>query len=304
MLGDIVPIHLTKPDAGRIDASVPDIVDAGFDATIQDAGVDASDADSSATDASTGDNGIQYHGGPVMQSPIRLALIWYGTWNDSQKNIIRTFVSDLNGSPWFGMNLGYYGSDGGAVTNLVAVQSELNDPNYSLGHDLTEGSIQQLSLNALSQDGGTFDQDAIYMVLGSSDVTQTIQGYGFCSSFCGWHNYQPNGPVAMKYAFIGNPSSCLYNCAWQDTVSPNGNVGVDAMLSVIAHELSETATDPEISAWYDDTTGMENADKCAWTFGKIITLENGAQINMTVNNHNYLVQQNWINANGGRCGME
>ena len=38
------------------------------------------------------------------------------------------------------------------------------------------------------------------------------------------------------------------------------------MVSVIAHELEEAATDPDLNAWYDNR-GYENADKCAWTFG-------------------------------------
>jgi len=38
------------------------------------------------------------------------------------------------------------------------------------------------------------------------------------------------------------------------------------MVSVMAHELEETISDPNLNAWYD-STGAENADKCAWTFG-------------------------------------
>ena len=38
------------------------------------------------------------------------------------------------------------------------------------------------------------------------------------------------------------------------------------MASVIAHELVEAVSDPQLNAWYD-RRGYENADKCAWTFG-------------------------------------
>lgn len=315
-LGDFGPVYYIIRDAGTNspnllpDSSVP--IDSGSDATVQDSGPDVYDAgldasvdagDSQAPDAAVTDNGIEYHGGPVMQDPLRLTLIWYGTWNQNQKDLIKTFILDLNQSPWFNINQGYYGSDGGAVTNQFAVQAEINDPDYSLGHDLTEGSIQQLSLNALAQDGGTFDQNAVYMVMGAADVSQSLQGSNFCTSFCGWHDFQANGPISMKYLFVGNPENCLDSCAWQQTVSPNGDVGVDAMLSVIAHELSETVTDPEISAWYNATRGMECADMCQWHFGSITTLPNGAQTNVTINNRNYLIQQNWVNANGGYCGL-
>ena len=38
------------------------------------------------------------------------------------------------------------------------------------------------------------------------------------------------------------------------------------MVSIIAHELAETVTDPDNGGWYD-STGAENADKCEWDFG-------------------------------------
>ena len=38
--------------------------------------------------------------------------------------------------------------------------------------------------------------------------------------------------------------------------------------SIIAHEVTEAATDPELSAWFDGE-GKENADKCAWTYGSV-----------------------------------
>src|SRR5262249_6185761 len=67
--------------------------------------------------------------------------------------------------------------------------------------------------------------------------------------------------------------------------------------SVIAHEVEETVTDPELNAW----TG-ENADMCAWTFGTEYT-SNGARANVRLGNRDFLIQRNWVNADGGRCDM-
>ena len=36
----------------------------------------------------------------------------------------------------------------------------------------------------------------------------------------------------------------------------------DAMASVLAHELEESTSDPDLNAWYDSKRN-ENADKCA-----------------------------------------
>jgi len=75
------------------------------------------------------------------------------------------------------------------------------------------------------------------------------------------------------------------------------------MASIIAHELEEAVTDPDLNAWYD-RRGAENADKCAWTFGTTTTLSSGAKKNVTLGSRNYLIQQNWVNnGSGGFCAM-
>jgi hypothetical protein len=48
---------------------------------------------------------------------------------------------------------------------------------------------------------------------------------------------------------------------------------------------------------------MENADKCAWTFGSVSSAPNGSSYNMTLGSMNYLIQRNWVNASGGFCAL-
>ena len=74
------------------------------------------------------------------------------------------------------------------------------------------------------------------------------------------------------------------------------------MASIIAHELEEAVTDPDLNAWYD-RRGYENADKCAWTFGTTSTASNGSIYNVTLGPRQYLIQRNWVNASGGYCSM-
>jgi hypothetical protein len=74
------------------------------------------------------------------------------------------------------------------------------------------------------------------------------------------------------------------------------------MVSIVAHELEEAVSDPDLNAWFD-TRGQENADKCAWTFGTTYTTSNGSQANMNLGGHDYLVQQNWVNAGSGYCAL-
>jgi hypothetical protein len=75
------------------------------------------------------------------------------------------------------------------------------------------------------------------------------------------------------------------------------------MASVIAHELEETVTDPDLNGWYVGYL-TENGDKCAWTFGSTYTVANGSIANMKLGCRDYLIQQNWVNAGGGFCALK
>ena len=106
----------------------------------------------------------------------------------------------------------------------------------------------------------------------------------------------------LRYAFVGNATRCLNSCAIQ-SVGPNGNAGVDAMVSVIAHELAEMATDPDLNAWYD-SRGYENADKCAWTFGHFqYQVANGAWANVHLGSRDYEIQRNLSHNRPGPDGV-
>ncbi len=59
----------------------------------------------------------------------------------------------------------------------------------------------------------------------------------------------------------------------------------------------------ELNAWYD-IDGEENADKCAWMFGNTYTVGSTAALaNVRLGTRDFLLQQNWVNANGGYCSL-
>src|SRR5262249_19494737 len=98
-----------------------------------------------------------------------------------------------------------------------------------------------------------------------------------------------------------NPDRCPSACAAQ-TTSPNSNAGADGMASMIAHELSEMVTDPDLNAWYDQR-GNENGDKCAWNFGTTQRAPNGSRFNVTFGRMRYLGQQIGAKGSGGYCAI-
>jgi hypothetical protein len=149
---------------------------------------------------------------------------------------------------------------------------------------LTQASVLSIVKRAINKGALPKNANGIYFVLSSSDCTET----GFCTQACGWHTYSGN----IKYSWVGNPQNLCPNSCSDQSVSPNGNLGADAMISVIAHEAAEAVTDPDLNAWYD-SNGEEIADKCAWIFGTTHKLSNGASYNMIVNGYKYLIQELW-----------
>lgn len=244
---------------------------------------------------------IRHNGGPVMGGTPNVYVIWYGNWSNSTgsdtpggKTIVTDFLNSIGGSPYFNINTTYSTSTSGAgqITGLVNFSGQTSVA-YPYGTSISDAQVQQVVADAINGNILPKDANGLYFVLTSSDVTASS---GFCTQYCGWHTHGTIGGTDIKYSFVGNAQRCLSSCAAQ-TVGPNGNAGVDGMISVIAHELEEAVTDPDLNAWYD-SRGYENADKCAWTFGTSYLAPNGAYANMQLGSRHYLIQRNLVRRNG------
>lgn len=251
---------------------------------------------------------IGYHGGPVVLGTARVYLIFYGNWylgNDAE--LVEDWVDNVGGTAYWEINTTYYDGSARHVANSVALGGVFYDE-YSQGTALDASRVYSI-VQAYDQ----LDPGGIYVVLSSADVTQA----GFCTDFCGWHSWR--APLwfigGLVYAWIGNPATqCPGSCAAQ-APSPNGNVGADAVISLLAHEISEILTDPYGTAWYD-ASNNEGADKCAWNFGSTWFTANGSTANLRLPSslypsptnpnptRDYLVQRLWVNGPyGGYCGI-
>jgi phosphate-induced protein 1 len=207
-------------------------------------------------------NGIDYHGGPIILGTTNIYYIWYGNWSGNNApavSILTNLAQHIGGSPYFNINTTYSNAAGTAVSNSVAFAGSATD-NYSRGTSLSDNDIATIVTSAISTGGLPKDQNGVYFVLTSPDVRETS---GFCTIYCGWHTDGAILAADIKYAFIGDADQCPSACAAQSP-GPNSTTGPDAMASIVAHELEEAVTDPDLNAWYD-SAGNENADKCAWT---------------------------------------
>ena len=249
----------------------------------------------------TAGNGITYHGGPLMLGTPNVYYIWYGNWASDPTGItiLQHFIQFEGGSPYYGINTTYYDGSSTHISNSINFGPSYSD-NYSRGKVLGDADILAIVSAAITGGHLPSDPNGVYFVLTWQDVQETS---GFITQYCGWHSNDSVGGVDIKYAFVGNAATQgLGSCAAQTISSPNGDPGPDGMASVIAHELEESTSDPDLNAWYDNA-GNENADKCAWTYGTMYSAINGSSANMNLGGFDYLIQRNWVNASGGYCAL-
>lgn len=263
---------------------------------------------------STTSNPIIYHtGGPIglYTGPTQIIPVWVGDWSNATRkanwnSVLRNLVTSLGGSGSintpanvFNTNLLYFTTKSAAVSQLTwpsitatpAIQANLraavggivpvsdSDVATYINRALTSGVISAPS-------AGT---RAIYVYIGANN-TRLSSGFG--TYYCGWHTYGTLGAKNIPYIAIQDFTNTYLSACAAQTISPNNDAQLDAMASVLVHEIDEVITDPDIRTWYD-ARGAENADKCAWSFGTT-TLLNGAKYNYTVNGLNYLIQMNWL----------
>ena len=258
---------------------------------------------------------IQYHGGPLMTSMAnRVYFIWYGNWaGDSAVRILDDFARNLGGSAFFAINSTYRDQSGVAVPNSLAFAGEIFDS--SLGFALKGDDVGRIVENAVLTGNLPLDGNAVYVVLTSGDVSEE----GDCT-YCGYHYFRPVSPpgapsTILKYAFVGSPNRCPRSeCGslFGDNSSPNLNSAADRMASIMAHEINESVTDPQITGWFNvsqsvlpngsvTTSFWEDADKCRLDYEKTYTTSTGQAANAHLGSRDYLLEANWVNGVNGMC---
>ena len=153
----------------------------------------------------------------------------------------------------------------------VAVKQSVDDA-YSKGTSLSGNAIPEIIQDHIDAGRLPEDPNGIYFLLSSGDVSESIRSdlgeASFCNDYCGYHvSWELKSGTRIFYSFSGNPSACMYGCSYSQNSrnSPNKDPAVDAMISIVAHELVEAVTDPYSDgdrAWQDGYY-YENADKCA-----------------------------------------
>jgi hypothetical protein len=269
---------------------------------------------------------LSYHkGGPVMPSNTNYALYWAPAgapeYPAGYEAGINRYLEDLAHDSGGLFNSDsilaqYYGNAGEFANYNSHFGGALidTDPYPANGCSaaprcLTDPQIRAELLGYVEAHKLPVDLEHEYFLLTPPGVESCMEAAGkSCSDgssspvYCAYHGFIATAGSALIYA--DDPYVNGLGCDVGEE-HPNGNASDATIAGGLAHEHSESVTDPELNAWYD-SKGNEVADKCRTLKAKTEYGEplgkapNGASYNELINGDLYLYQQMWSNA-AGEC---
>ena len=216
------------------------------------------------------------HGGAVMNSAAVTSVFWGTAWSDSgyvgDKVVgLASFYAGLDASSYMKTNTEYSGSNGqvgsAVVYNGAVFDSSATPSRKAPTTTEVLAAVARTIKNPVS--------NGYYPVY--TDIPRGHNGY------CAWHSYGTINGVPVQFGFF-------FDLANDPGCDPGGDLlghspPLAALANVSGHEISEAVTDPRNGGWWD-SSGAENADKCAWTFHTTVALTNDSQ---------WRIQGNWSN---------
>src|SRR5689334_10281144 len=189
--------------------------------------------------------------------------------------------------------------------NHPAAAASPNDPNYGGGIDgigVTTGQ-EKVYLVFYGSQCGTQSTNASYDVTAPTgthpDGFNTPSG-----AFCAWHDWNgdPFVGVTSPYgdiAFTNMPYVTDLGASCGENFVNAGGAGLQDGISIVnGHEYAETITDQNPAGGWTDSTGAENADKCAW----ITPGTPGGSFDLSTGHGTFAMQTTWGNDGNSGAG--
>jgi IPT/TIG domain len=267
---------------------------------------------------------VEYHGGPVMSSNTNYAIYWDPSGAPAypagyQAGLDRYFQDLAHDSggvqntdsllPQYGDSAGesanYNSQFGGALTDTDAYPpSACAQAKICFTDEQLRSELQAfVTANKLP-----IDLQHEYFLITPPGVESCFEPAGNeCSAgtsharFCAYHGVIAVSGSELVYA--NDPYVAGLGCDLGEE-HPNANASDATIAGGLAHEHSESVTDPQLNAWFD-ARGFEVGDKCRTLkqnteFGEPLgKAPDGSNYNQVIDGDFYWYQEEWSNAAGG-----
>jgi hypothetical protein len=270
---------------------------------------------------------LEYHGGPVMLSSHTYTIFWEPTtcggspcsvapgYNAGINTYFTDAAADSGGTENVYSTLNqYYEIKHGNKKHVQYAQTFADTtvdttPFPASGCDsfhfgssgvcLNDRQIRTEIKNVIIAKGWNGTKSNAFFLLLPSEVdtcfSSTSTECAF-TEFCAYHSAfaLPDGSPAI-YANVPYGGTNLQGCASGKT--PPNEANLDATLNAMSHEHREMTNDPFGNGWWDNQSGFEGSDQCAYKFGPTQSPggPNNGDYNQVINSDFYLVQMEWSN---------
>jgi hypothetical protein len=247
---------------------------------------------------------LTYHGGQVANAPQVYLSLWGSEWNgaayQSTVDYLQGFFGGAGGSPWLGLTGQYCsgsipapftGCAGSSFRGVGNPAGQLKGtwvdthpvgygtPSFKCGGSSAGDCDVMAAATRAAAHFGPLTAGAVILVFTPSGRSQP----GFVASgWCAYHGATTSGVVFGYIPYMPDAgSSCGRNAV-------SGGGSFDGFSIVGGHEYVEAITDPYPDSGWIDSSGAEDAEKCAWNGLTSISLAGRP----------YAVQPTWSNSAG------
>jgi hypothetical protein len=263
---------------------------------------------------------VEYHGGPVMSSNTNYALYWDPTggpeypagYESGLNRYFEDLAHDSGGAQNIDSVLTQYNDEAGEFANYNSHFGGAlidSDPYPASGFSaapvcFTDEQLRAEIKSYVEAHKLPTDLQHEYFMLTPPGVESCLEVAGrSCSdgtkhaAYCAYHSFISTASGVVIYA--NDPYVDGLNCDYGEE-HPNNNASDATIGGGVAHEHSESVTDPELNAWYDSKK-LEVADKCrtfieATEYGAALgKAPDGSKYNQVINGDLYYYQQAWSN---------
>jgi hypothetical protein len=274
------------------------------------------------------------NGGFPMVTTVNVYLIWYGEWSKTgadaaYQSLVPTLIEGLNDSAYSSVLRGY------GATGIIKLGKQIwinggggltDDPGSNVGPPYVS-TVQSTISQAITSNSLPNDINGVYLLLTHNDVNPSWTNDGLNYAFyppqfpwqipgtpgyvCGYNDDRPlAGTHNIKFDVIPQNSQAINGCQWgfqtPNTIGGTDLTGkLDYYLSIVAHELFESITDPQEEAgkgwWSSSSPHQQISDLCQNQVGAEYATSSGAPANEFLNGHDFLIQPTRPNANNGYC---
>jgi hypothetical protein len=258
---------------------------------------------------------LTYHGGTVETTTTttpKVYISWWGSqWNSTfstggysstqAQDYVRGFFGNVGGSSWNKIDTQYCQGVAVGTADCGTSGTHITNPAGQLGGEwvdtttlpkrISQSSIASAAVRLMNH-FGSYDPNATYFVFTPSGHSMS----GFKTQWCAWHSVTSSGGNQVAYAYMPYIPDAGANCGMDFVNKTNNSFGngyFDGFSIVGGHEFAEAQTDPHPSSGsvgWQDSSGAENGDKCAWS---------ASSTNISLGGKDYAVQPIWSNASSG-----